>query len=148
MSFTTVEHVVLDLGVGVLDVVLAPRGTKIQVSDVLIYDQQDPPYLASAALILAVGMRPPDVAALLPELAEAGAILVIKVADQLPPYLVAEARRCAVTVLSVPAGASWGQIYILMRAVLAGRARSDESSHPAGAAAGDFRAVGRRVGPG
>ena len=141
LSFTTVEDVVLDLGAGVLDVVLAPRGTKIQVSDVLIYDEQDPPCLASGALVLAVGMRPPEVAALLPELAEAGGILVIKVADQLPPHLVAEARRCEVTVLSVPTGASWGQIYVLMRAALAGRAGSDESSRLAGAAAGDLFAL-------
>lgn len=145
MPGCTIQDLALDLGPGVLDVVVAPEGTGVEVSDVLVYDAVDPPLLTSGALVLAVGMRPPDVRSLLPELAAAGAILLVKQPEQAPQELVAEAGRTRVAVLSIPTGASWGQIYALVRAALAGRAGSDASSRLAGAAAGDLFALSNVV---
>ncbi|WP_033294523.1 helix-turn-helix domain-containing protein [Amycolatopsis jejuensis] len=126
------ESLVSALSDALLEVVLAPAGLGVGVSDVAMYDPDDVSGLSPGTIALGVGIRgPADLAAALYELGRAGvAALCVKLGGGLDERSRQAAKAAGVAVLAVPRGASWLHLAVLMRSLLFVRTKPGED--PAG----------------
>ena len=120
MAVNTLERVAETLGRGVIDVVYAPHGLSIEVHDVVVHDVVDPFDVKEGDLVLGVGLGTGDeTLRILDELAAKRiAAVVVKTPALADGSLVDAAAKAALTLLAVPAGASWSQIVQLTQSVL------------------------------
>ena len=133
------------LGSGVLQVLAAPAGLDVAVGHAAIHDPTESPRIERDDVVLAVGLRPTDLA--LRELvrhaseAEATAV-VIKTRDDPPPELLAAANGSAVAIVAATPDITWSQLHALMRTAIAS---SGHSSDGAGVPLGDLFALANAV---
>ena len=144
----TVGELVETVGVGVVEVVAAPRGLDIPITDTVIYDPDEDTVAREGDIVLAVGI---DVSraegrALLRGAGEAGAAaVVVKLrSDAQHSAAVGAAEDAGVAVLAAAADAAWGQLHALVRTVTATVGLQDESA-PGGAAVGDLFGLANAV---
>ena len=139
---TTLQAIVANLGIGVLDVAAAPAGVDVEVDDLAIHDPSDAP-VEPGALVLGVGIDPASrssVDALL-GLAEAGAVGVVVKGD--PSPLIDAARGAGVALLAIPREMAWTQLHALLRTARAAAGHAAEA--PTGAPVGDLFALANAV---
>jgi DNA-binding PucR family transcriptional regulator len=106
----------------ILDVLTAPDGLDVPVAEVVIYDSADPAGLQSHDVVLAVGVRDSDRAAL-KLLAQAGAAdaaaVVVKLEGEATPQLLDAAEDARVALFGVRPETAWGQLHALLRTAVA-----------------------------
>ncbi len=139
---TTLQDVVSNLGVGVLDVVSAPAGVEVTVEQIEIYDTTDPS-ARPGALVLGVGIDTGSRSAadVLVGLAQAGAVGLVVKGDPAP--LLPASRDCSLALLAIPNEMAWGQLHTLLRTALAAAGQSVHAT--AGVALGDLFALANAV---
>ena len=133
--------------VGVLDVLVAPRGIDVPIGEVHIYDAEEPWSASASDVILAVGVdvRRAGAADLAEKAGGAGAAaLVVKVRDREGlDALTDAARRADVAVLAAPPDLAWGQLHALVRTAMAAAGPGEEG--PGGVPIGDLFALSNAV---
>ncbi|MCX3058190.1 PucR family transcriptional regulator [Streptomyces beihaiensis] len=114
-------RVLEDLGTTLLDLVCGDPATVDRIGGVAIHDPLDEPVLPRQALVLGVGVHgPAETARLLTTLGDAGAAaLVVRAPAPAAAAVVAAARRSNVALLALTRGASWAQLAVLLRSLLA-----------------------------
>ena len=122
--------------VGVLDLLVAPRGIDVPIAAAVIHDPEEGWAGGPADVILAVGVDPARAGAhtLLDKADGAGAAaLVVKVRDRaaLEP-LVEAARSTSVALLAAPPDLAWGQLHALVRTAAATGGGEDAGGVPMG----------------
>lgn len=107
----------------VVEVIAAPEGLGVPVSDVVIRDPLDGAEMHHHDIVLAVGVEATDAREACAVVAEAGerraTAVVMKVAVEIPPALVDAATAAGVAVLATPPGTSWAQLHSLLRTAIA-----------------------------
>jgi DNA-binding PucR family transcriptional regulator len=104
--------------VDLIDLVCAPRGVDVVVTEAVIHDPAAPPPIGAGALVLAVGVpgRSPDAIDLVRRAGDARAAAVaLKFTAQPSARLRKAAEDAGVAVLALPAGITWSQAYSLVR---------------------------------
>lgn len=119
-ALPTLGDVTEHLSSVLIDVVAAPRGLAVPVAEVVIHDPVEPAALQPHDVLLAIGVRPSDRAALLVlnTAAEREASAVVYKADALPPALIAHAEDRGLALLAVPHETNWGQLHALLRTAI------------------------------
>lgn len=142
----TLAGLIQDLGTGVIDVLAAPRGLEVTVTEPVIFDPADPPPFESGDVVLAVGVRPDDRDAV-PLIRNAGArgatAIVFKI-HEMPAALLDAAEKAGVALIGVPLEVRWDQVWTLLRTTIAGTARPRESE-AGGIPVGDLFALANAV---
>ena len=143
----TIGELVETVGVGVLEVVAAPRGLDVRIADAVIFDPDEDAVAREGDVVLAVGI---DVSRaegreLLRRAGEAeAAAVVVKVrSDGQRTAAVGAAEDVGIAVLAAAADAAWGQLHALVRTVTA-TARLQDDRAP-GAAVGDLFGLANAV---
>jgi hypothetical protein len=132
-SATTLAQLCADLGPALVDVAAAPRGVDVEISDVAFHDALDGTDLRGVDrhVVLAVGV-PADTGALHRLVHAAGAAgaaaVAARASEVWPAELLAAAEQAGVALLAVPAEATWGDLYELIRTAVA----ADRGGDPAG----------------
>src|SRR4029450_13273627 len=109
----TLGSVLDSLGLGVLDLVVAPSGVDVELTGLVIYDPDDDLLLHAGELLLAVGLDPGyrDLAPLVGRVGHAGAAgLVVKQRTGVHPQVLDAAREAGVGLVAAPAEIAWGQL--------------------------------------
>lgn len=136
----TLAQLLESLGGGFLEPATSQADSDVTVSGPVIYDGESDFHIEAHDLLLAVGVDPaaPSAADLVQRAGEDGAAAVVfRSTDGLPEALTAVAERAGVTLLRVPPGTGWGQLFTLTRtAIEASRAATWSSQ--AGLAVGDL----------
>ncbi len=104
--------------VDVVDVVCAPRGLDVAVTETVIHDPASPPLLGAGYIILGVGApgRSADAIELVTRAGAAGAAAVaLKFRGAPTAKLRKAAETAGVAVLALPVEITWSQAYTLMR---------------------------------
>jgi sugar diacid utilization regulator len=142
VAVATLDDLVSNLGIGVLDVAAAPAGVDVEVGDLVIYDPSDP-VIEPGALVLGVGLDPQSRAAgdVVAGLANAGAVGVVVRGDPAP--LLDVARTAHIALLAVPPEMAWAQLHTLLRTARAAAGQSGDAS--GGAPVGDLFALANAV---
>jgi hypothetical protein len=122
--------------VGVLDLLVAPRGLDVAIGEAVIHDLEEGWSGGPGDVILAVGIDPTRSAAtaLAEKAGGVGAVaLVVKTRDSigLEP-LVDAARAAGVAVLAAAPDLAWGQLHALVRTAAATGGGEDRSGAPIG----------------
>jgi hypothetical protein len=129
---TTLQAIVANLGIGVLDVVAAPAGIEVDVEGLAIHDPAD--VVDRGCLVLGAGLEPAarSSADAVAQLARAGAVGVVVKGDPAP--LLEVAREAGIALLAVPREMSWSQLHALLRTARAadGQAADERSGIPVG----------------
>jgi sugar diacid utilization regulator len=138
----TLDDLVSNLGIGVLDIAAAPAGVDVEVGDLVIYDPSDR-LVTPGALVLGVGLDPAarssaDVVAIL---AAGGAVGVVVRGE--PAALVDVARSAGLALLAVPPEMAWAQLHTLLRTARAAAGQASDAS--SGAPVGDLFALANAV---
>ncbi|WP_020671929.1 PucR family transcriptional regulator [Amycolatopsis nigrescens] len=116
----TLRHLLSTLGDPLVEVLTAPGGLGVQVSDVVIHDPEDPPEAKPGDLVLVIGARG---RAALPAIRAAGRSEATAVAVKGGAELADAAAEAGVALLAVRTEARWDQVEALARDVVnAGRA--------------------------
>ena len=143
----SLRRVLDDLGHTLLDLVHGDVDTTGDVGGVVIYDALDEPAYPSRALVLGVGVELADIAPLMLDLAEHGAVgLVVRA-----PVELDEATRSAIdasglALLGLARGATWVQLAALARSILAeGDIGEAERESIGGLPSGDLFAVANAI---
>lgn len=112
----TLELLVERLHPAVVDVVAAPRGLGVAITDPVILDPSEPQAPPAGSVVLAVGVDAPAArAGLLHRLAGAEvAAVVFKHAGPLETAVLAAADETGVALLAAPPGLAWGQLFTLV----------------------------------
>jgi DNA-binding PucR family transcriptional regulator len=145
----TLAGVVEELGQGVLEIVAAPRGLDVAVTEAVIFDPSEPGAIESGDLVLGVGVRS-DTAAAVELLITAGGTgataVVVKRPAETPASarLVTAADEAGVALLAIPAEMAWGLLHTLVRTVLVGVGHALPAG-PEGAPVGDLFALANAV---
>jgi hypothetical protein len=139
------RQLITALGPIVQDAHLTPVGLDSAVRDVVVYDALDQPLWHRDDLVLGVGIGPAE-GSLLAELAGAGAAgLLAKEQPTAGDDLVAQAEAAGLNLLVVPRAASWTQLVLLLRTLVAqDRVPGPDAGIPAGPL-GDLFAVANLV---
>lgn len=129
----TLRRVLDDLGSTLLEVAAGSADPLTTVDGVVIHDPLDPPPVPERALVLGVGVSgAAATAALLRELGATRAVgLVVRVPVAVDEAVRAAAEQTGVVLLGLTRGASWVQVALLLRSLLAVddlAAHSDEES--------------------
>jgi hypothetical protein len=106
------------LGVDLLQIVVAPAGLDVGVRGIVLHDAADEHPLERGVVVLAIGVdeRGTAAAGLIDAAGEAGAAaVVLKRHGEVPETLAERARQRGVALLAVSSHASWGQLYTLLR---------------------------------
>ena len=112
----TLRHVLDNLGPGIAQVIVAPRGLDVPVGEPVIYDPVEHPELEAEVIVLAVGTRPDTTEAreLIVRAAEAGAgMVVFKLHDRRCEW-VSEAEQRGLALISVTDEMSWSSLHSLL----------------------------------
>ena len=117
----TLGRVLDDLGSTLLEVAAGSVDPLRSVDGVVIHDPLDPPVSGAGALVLGVGVSGAGpTAALLRELGAAGAAgLVVRVPVDVDGEVRAAAEQTGVVLFGLTRGASWIQVALLLRSLLA-----------------------------
>jgi DNA-binding PucR family transcriptional regulator len=117
----TLGRVLDDLGSTLLEVAAGSVDPLTSVDGVVIHDPLDPPVLPERALVLGVGLSGAEpVGALLRELGGTGAVgLVVRVPVEIDDEVRAAAKESGVVLFGLTRGASWVQVALLLRSLLA-----------------------------
>lgn len=124
----SLRRIVDDLGTTVLDVVAASgAGLDSGITGVHIYDPLDEPLVMPGTLLLAVGVEGGGPTRELLSAAAPAAALIVKqpVATDDLPALQEAVDTCGVAVLGLARDASWAQLTVLLRSLLADADRED-----------------------
>jgi hypothetical protein len=141
----TLRSLIERLHPALFELVAAPRGLDVAVTDPVILDPSEPPASGDGAIVLAVGTDTDRaISALLRSLADSEvAAAVVKRAGSLDESVVADATEAGIAVLVAPPGLSWGQLYSLLLTATSA-SPSDVGSVP-GAPLGDLFALANAV---
>jgi DNA-binding PucR family transcriptional regulator len=104
--------------IAVVDLVCAPNGLDVGVSEPVIHDPVSPPDAGAGAVVLGVGVvgTSEDAVELIARAGEAGAVAVaLKLEGSAPPSLHDAAEHAGVAVLAVPSEMTWSQAHSLIR---------------------------------
>ena len=120
-----------------VDLVCAPRGVDVPISETVIHDPAAPPPIHENALVLGVGApgRSSDAIDLIGKCGRAGASAIALKFTREPSARVRKAAQTAnVAVLSLPAEITWAQAFILLRtaATSGGEPTADDYDLPLG----------------
>jgi len=119
----TLAGLIEGLGYEMVRVEVAPNGLDVAVGDPVIHDRLAGTSLASADVVLAVGLDPrgPELLDLLDTAGRASAAAVIAKLDDGPGIaaVAAAATRAGVALLRVPRDVEWGHLHALTRMVAA-----------------------------
>ena len=125
----TLELLLDALSEAVVQLVVAPHGLQVPVSNIVIHD--DSAATRPGDLVLGVGIDPdtPIAGSVLADVAATGATgLVVKCPTGPPDQLVSQASDLGVAVLCTSMHVDWGQLYTLMRTATAANALSMATS--------------------
>ncbi|MCW3002451.1 MAG: putative transcriptional regulator, PucR family [Conexibacter sp.] len=137
---------------GLVDIVCAPRGVAVPVSEPVIHDSAEDYRVASGDIVLAVGVEARDAHAptLLADAAAAGAAAVVfHHREPTPARLVTASETSGVALLTVAPALTWGELHGLLRSAIAVAApAADPSSEgvPLGDLFGLANAIAATVG--
>jgi len=136
----TLADLLRHLAPDVLRVVAAPR-EDVVVGDVVLYDPDEPSRIPARSMVLVPGLASlPAPGELVEALARAGvAAVAAKGCERLCDEPLPEARRAGLALLSIPAGAVWGQVLALVQSTIGAGAEVS------GIEAGDLFAVANVV---
>jgi len=137
-----------DLGATLLDLVHGDPESTADIGGVVIHDPVDAPVLPRRALVLGVGLADPEqVAAVLGELGQAGAVaLVVRAPVQLTPAVREAADATEVALLGLSRGAPWAHLAAMLRSLLAeGDVGAGEAQSLGGLPSGDLFAVANAI---
>ena len=139
---TTLQAIVSNLGIGVLDVAAAPAGVDVDVDELVIHDPADGA-VARGSLVLGVGIDPATRASadVVASLAAAGAMGLVVKGDPAP--LLEVARDAGIALLAVPREMAWAQLHALLRTARAAAGQAGDV--PSGAPVGDLFALANAV---
>jgi hypothetical protein len=144
----TLGDLVEAVGVGVLELLAAPKGLDVTIGDVVIFDAGEQLVVQAGDVVLAVGVdaRRPEAHDLLRDAGAAGAAaVVVKVRDDVAsPQLVSAAADAGVALLGATPDVAWGQLHALVRAVTATAGLQGDLG-PGGIAVGDLFALANAV---
>ena len=144
----TVGELVETVGVGVLEVLAAPKGLEAPIADAVILDPDEDWVGAAGDVVLAIGVDPrrPEARELVRRAGTAGATaVVVKVRDGGPvDALVDAANESGVALLTATPDLAWGQLHALVRTVTATSGLARERG-PGGVAVGDLFALANAV---
>ena len=134
----TLEHIV--------DVAVAPRGLDVEVHDLLLYDAADRVDARRGDVVLGAGISSQGEAVrVVAELAANGAAgLLLKFPGLDDESVVDAAQEAGLAVLSVPRGASWSQVLLLIQSLLP-RAAFGGDQEVRGVPVGDLFALAESV---
>ncbi|MDH6581456.1 DNA-binding PucR family transcriptional regulator [Streptomyces sp. SAI-133] len=115
------SRVLEDLGPTLLDLVCGDPRRADAIGGVVIHDPLDEPLLPRQALVLGVGVQgTAETARLLTSLGDAGAAaLIVRSPAPEDPTVIEAAERSGVPLLALTRGASWAQLAVLLRSLLA-----------------------------
>ncbi|WP_020123961.1 CdaR family transcriptional regulator [Streptomyces canus] len=115
------SRVLEDLGTTLLDLVCGDPRRADAIGGVVIHDPLDEPLLPRQALVLGVSVHgTAETARLLTSLGEAGAAaLIVRSPAPEDPMVLEAAERSGVALLALTRGASWAQLAVLLRSLLA-----------------------------
>jgi DNA-binding PucR family transcriptional regulator len=135
----TLETLVANLGVGVVDIAAAPKGLDVDVLGVAIHDPVDR-FVDAGDIVLGVGIDPSSPAAVdvVRALAGGGAVAIVVKGDA--ASLLDVARDTGIAVLAVPREMAWSQLHTLLRS-----ARLAEGPGDGGAPMGDLFALANAI---
>lgn len=118
----TLASVLENLGLDVLQILVAPGGLDVDVGELVIWEEEEHELeLRPAAVILAVGVDAGSHQAghVVEQAARAGcAAVVVKLRSAPSPTLVDTARSEGVALLGVPKDVAWGQLHSLFRVAM------------------------------
>lgn len=139
---TTLQAIVGNLGIGVLDVAAAPGGVDVEVEDLTIHDPVDAS-IEPGTLVLGVGIDPAarSSAEVVHALAADGAVGLVVKGD--PSLLIEAARESGIALLAIPREMAWTQLHALLRTARA--AAGHVADAPTGAPVGDLFALANAV---
>ena len=129
------REIVANLDAAGVRIECAGRALDLAPTDVVIHDPSDPAAMSPGAVLLAVGVRGSEAVVLQTAAAQRVGTVVLR--REVEPELLRLAGSLDLTILSVPAELTWGQLYSLFRTASAGLA--DDAQ--AGPATGDLFAV-------
>ncbi|MBV8961245.1 MAG: helix-turn-helix domain-containing protein [Actinobacteria bacterium] len=135
------------VGVGLLELLAAPKGLDVAVVDAVIFDPDDRPLAHAGDVVLGVGVdvRRPEARDLLHDAGAAGAAaVVVKARDGVAPALVDAATQAGVALLAAAPEAAWGHLHNMVRTVTV-TAGLESGTGPGGAAVGDLFALANAV---
>jgi DNA-binding PucR family transcriptional regulator len=140
----TLRELVDDLGPPILKLLTAPRGTDIEIDQVLVNDPVDLAAIGPGTIVLGINVAlGREAAQLIATMARSDApVLVLKSGDR-DDETAAEAERAGVALLAIPAAAAWTQVILLIRTVLS-RGRFGTTGEGL-AGAGDLFAVANAI---
>lgn len=139
---TTLQAIVANLGIGVLEVAAAPAGVEVEVDELLIHDPADA-VAGPGALVLGVGVDPSSrvAADIVAALAASGAVGVVVKGDPTP--LLETACHAGIAVLAIPREMAWAQLHTLLRTAVAADGHAADA--PSGIPLGDLFALANAV---
>ena len=129
------RDIVANLDVAGVRVECAGPALDAPPADIVIHDPSDPAAMSPGAVLLAIGVRGSEAAVL--HTAAGHRVGAVVLRREVDPSLVDLAGSLGLTILSVPAELTWGQLYSLFRTASVGLAEEAE----AGPATGDLFAV-------
>ena len=143
----TLERLISDLGGAVVEVLSAPHGLGVTLAQAVIHDAADDLEIEPGDVVLGVGVRDADAAAVVEGAARSGAVAVlvklrtVEVRDR----LVTLAEAADVALVSVAPEITWAQLHALVRTsiVSAGQVASEASGF--GTPVGDLFALANAV---
>ncbi len=145
----TVARLAEGLGSAVVEIVAAPHGLDVPVTEVVIFDPMSPTFLEPGDVVLGVGVQadqcvPDELLAKAGE-AQAAAVVLKLPRDQPPPSLLQEAAKEAGTaVLGIPPEMGWGLLHTHLRTVMLGSG-SPLPTGPEAVAIGDLFALANSI---
>ena len=142
----TVKDLMDNLGQPLLEVLVAPKGTDLEISGLSIHDPQEPLEEVPGQLVVGVGLTPGrEASSLLTTLAEAGTAALIVKHGPGSERLAEEAEAAGLNLLAVPPGTAWAQLILLISSVVSRLSFGTSGERLAGAPAGDLFAVANVV---
>jgi len=136
-----------DLGDTLLELIHGEPENPAEIGGVVIHDPIDEPHYPPHAIVLGVGVTPADVVPLTRDLERRGVVgLVVRAPVALTPEIRQAVDESGVTLLGIRRGATWAQLSVLLRSVLAeDDIGMGEPESLGGLPAGDLFAVANAV---
>ncbi|MGH3472698.1 MAG: PucR family transcriptional regulator, partial [Nocardioidaceae bacterium] len=109
-----------DLGDTLLELIHGDPDNPDEIDGVVIHDPIDEPHYPPHAIVLGVGVTAADMVPLTRDLGRRGVVgLVVRAPVTLTPEIREAVDESAITLLGIRRGATWAQLSVLLRAVLA-----------------------------
>jgi sugar diacid utilization regulator len=129
-THATLAGLVESLGADVFQILTAPFGLEVKVTEPIIYDPLEPTHLEPGDLVLAVGISVEDRQAirLINDAATASAAAVIFKRGEEAQALITPAEEAGVALVSVEPEMTWNQLHALLKTAIASSGVVPESS--------------------